>query len=303
MRFGFIDEQKKQEPWSTATACNVLGVSRSGYYAFSNRQDGSGKLPPRQARHQQLIEQVRLSYLRSHQRYGAPKITRDLKGRGTQVCLNTVAKIMRETGLAARPRRRFVPRTTDSNHNHGVAPNRLKQRFTIKQINRVWAGDISYIPSEEGWLYLATLMDLCSRKIVGWAMGDKNNAELTCSALSMAIQRRRPGPGLICHSDRGSQYACNAYQRLLKTHRLVCSMSRRGNCYDNAPAESFFATLKGELETQDFKTRQQAEAAIFRFIELFYNRKRMHSALGYQSPEQFEAAQPPVPKPAPAQRG
>src|SRR5262249_34910606 len=153
--------------------------------------------------------------------YGAPRITADLKSRGIAVCLNTVAKIMREGGLFARRRRRFVPRTTDSNHTCRVAPNRLNRQFKIDRIKRFWVADISYIHSEEGWLYLATLMDLCSRYIVGWAMSENNNSQMTCCALSMAIQRRRPAPGLICHSDRGSQYACHAYQRLLTDYHLV----------------------------------------------------------------------------------
>jgi len=296
MRFAFIDDQKMPDEWATSRACEVLEVSRSGYYAWSSRHAASAEPSPQAKRHQELLEQVRLSFLRSRERYGAPRITADLKSRGIAVCLNTVAKIMRESGLAARRRRRFLPRTTDSNHNCRVAPNRLKRQFKISRINRVWVSDISYIPSEEGWLYLATLMDLCSRYIIGWAMSDHNNSELTCAALSMAIRRRRPAPGLICHSDRGSQYACNAYQRLLRAHRLQCSMSRRGDCYDNAPKESFFATLKGELDIEHFATRKQAESEIFQFIEVFYNRKRLHSALGYQSPEQFEAAHGRVPK-------
>lgn len=244
----------------------------------------------------------------------APRIAADLLSRGTKVCVNTVAKILRECGLSAKPRRRrFVPRTTDSDHRHGNAPNRLQRCFTVDRINRVWAGDISYIRTEEGWLYLATLMDLFSRRIVGWATHHQITSELTCCALQMAIDQRLhgraapppppPAPGLICHSDRGRQYACRAYQQLLLNHGLLCSMSRRGDCYDNAPSESFFATLKGELEADSYPTRAQAKTAIFEFIEVFYNRNRLHSALGQMSPEQFEAAQPHSPKPAPAQRG
>jgi transposase InsO family protein len=307
MRFSFIDDQCEPDAWTRTAACEVLEVSRSGYYAWSSRHDVSAKAwakaSAREARHQQLAEQVRLSFVRSRLRYGAPRIAADLRSRGIAVCVNTVAQIMRENGLSAQARRRFVPRTTDSNHHGRVAPNRLKRKFAIKRIDRVWAGDISYIPSEEGWLYLATLMDLCSRYIVGWAMGSANSSELTCGALNMAIQRRRPRPGLICHSDRGRQYACDAYQRLLKTHGLICSMSRRGNCYDNAPKESFFATLKRELETENFQNHAQAQQAIFEFIEVFYNRKRLHSGLGYQSPEQFEAAHRKVQTHAPAQSG
>jgi len=303
MRFAFIDQHQQRDGWPRSTACDVLAVSRSGYYAWSSRQKTSAGPSPRNQRHQQLTEQVRLSHLRSRCRYGAPRITADLNRRGTSVCLNTVAKIMRECGLVARPRRRFVPRTTDSNHSHGVAPNRLQRRFKIDRINAVWLGDISCVATEEGWLYLATLMDLFSRRIVGWSMDQKINSELTCAALSMAIAARRPRPGLLCHSDRGSQYACRAYQQLLQRHGLLCSMSRRGDCYDNAPQESFFATLKGELQIEEFTTRQEAQAAIFQYIEVFYNRQRLHSALGYRSPESFEAEHSAVPKPAPAHRG
>ena len=303
MRFAFIDRHGKGNRWPRSAACAVLSVSRSGYYAWSSRQS-SDRDSPRQMRHQQLIEQVRLSFLRWRQRYGAPRIAADLNSRGTKVCVNTVAKILRECGLSAKPRRRrFVPRTTDSNHGYGIAPDRLRRCFTIDRINRVWAGDISYIRTAEGWLYLATLMDLFSWRIVGWAMYRQINSELTCAALRMAIDARRPAPGLICHSDRGRQYACRAYQQLLLEHGLLSSMSRRGDCYDNAPSESFFATLKGELEIDNYKTRAQAKTAIFEFIEVFYNRKRLHSALGHVSPEQFEAAQRHSPKPAPAQSG
>jgi transposase InsO family protein len=283
-------------------ACEVLSVSRSGSYAFSCRQKRSG--PPREVRHLQLSEQVQRSFVRSRGRYGAPRITEELSKKGTRVSHNTVAKILKECGLFAKPRRRFVPHTTDSNHNYRIAPNRLKRRFKVDRLDTVWAGDITYIRTAEGWLYLATLMDLFSRKIVGWAMSDKNDSELTCSALNMAIQARAPAPGLICHSDRGSQYACRAYQKLLKKNRILCSMSRRGDCYDNAPAESLFATIKGELLNADeFESHRQAKTEIFEYIEVFYNRKRLHSALGYQSPEQFEATHRAVPKRAPTKSG
>lgn len=250
MRFAFIAEQSKLEETTATTACRELEVSRSGYYAFAARQKKSAEPSARQKRRQELIEQVRLSFLRSRQRYGAPRITADLKSRGVTVCLNTVAKILHEMGLSARARRRFVPRTTDSQHNCRCAPNRLQRRFAIDQIDRVWLGDISYIPSEEGWLYLATVMDLCSRYLVGWAMSDRINSQLTCDALKMAIARRQPAPGLICHSDRGRQYACRDYRQLLTAHGLLCSMSRRGDCYDNAPQESFFAILKKEVDRE-----------------------------------------------------
>jgi putative transposase len=301
VRFAWVQQHRDESCCPATIACDVLEVTRSGYYAWTTRRPQSS---PRRQRHEQLVQQVRLSYLRSHGRYGAPKIATDLKRRGVAVCLNTVAKILRECGLRARPRRRFVPRTTDSSHPHPIAPNRLDRCFAVGRANAVWVGDISYIRTGQGWLYLATLMDLFSRKIVGWAMADHLRSALTCEALTMAIRRRRPAPGLICHSDRGVQYACRDYQQLLTRYGLLCSMSRRGDCYDNAPAESFFATLKGELiNINDYATPQEARAAVFEFIEVFYNRKRMHSALGYLSPESFEATHRAVPKPAPTDRG
>jgi putative transposase len=300
MTFSWI----RQNPsWPTSTRCQVLEVTRSGYYAWSARK-ATGKPSTRGQRHRQLTEEIRVSYLRSRGAYGAPRIAAELKRHGTPVCVNTVAKILRECGLRARRRRRFVPRTTDSAHPHPVAPNLLNRSFRVGRPDAAWVGDISYIPTAEGWLYLATLMDLFSRRIVGWQMADHVRSELTCEALQMAIDRRAPAPGLICHSDRGVQYACRQYRSLLDRHGMIGSMSRRGDCYDNAPAESFFATLKGELiDASSYVNREQARAAVFEFIEVFYNRKRLHSALGYQSPEQFEAAHRASPKTAPTESG
>lgn len=301
MTFGWI--QKNRPLWPASTQCQVLQVTRAGYYAWSKR-NASGGPSPRRERHQQLTQQVRLSYLRSRGRYGAPRIAEQLKEQGVAVCMNTVAKILRECGLWAKRKRRFVPRTTDSSHGHPVAPNLLDRSFRMQAPNTAWVADVSYIPTVEGWLYLATVMDLFSRKIVGWQMADHLKAALTCDALAMAIKRRVPARGLICHSDRGVQYACREYRRLLERYGLVCSMSRRGDCYDNAPAESFFATLKGELTgSERYRTRQEAKTAIFEFIEVFYNKKRLHSALGYKSPEQFEAAYHVFQNPAPTENG
>ena len=275
--------------WPVGVMCDVLQVARSGYYAFGLRADNSS---PRQQRHGELSEQIRLSYLRSRGAYGAPRIAAELVRSGTRVCVNTVAKILQECGLKARKKRRFVPRTTDSTHDHPVAPNLLNRSFKVAEPDKLWVGDISYIPTaEEGFLYLATLMDCFSRRIVGWAMSQQLTAgELTCVALQMAIARRKPKAGLICHSDRGVQYACRQYRSVLAKHGLIASMSRKGDCYDNAPAESLFATLKSEvIDVHGFLTCEQAKAALFEFIEVIYNRKRLHSALGYTSPEQFEA--------------
>lgn len=301
MTFSWI--QNNRPLWPTSTQCQVLQVTRAGYYAWSKRK-ASGKPSPQRERHHQLIRQVRLSYVRSRGRYGAPRIAEELNEQGITVCTNTVAKILRECQLRAKRKRRFVPRTTDSSHGHPVAPNLLDRSFAAKHPDAIWVADISYIPTEQGWLYLAMVMDLFSRKIIGWQMTDHLKAELTCDALRMAIKRRAPASGLICHSDRGVQYACRDYRRLLERHGLLCSMSRRGDCYDNAPAESFFATLKGELTgTERYRTRQEAKTAIFEFIEVFYNKKRLHSALGYKSPEQFEAAYREFQNPAPTENG
>jgi putative transposase len=301
MTFAWI--QKNRPLWPTSTQCRMLRVTRAGYYAWSRRQ-ASGNPSPRLRRHRLLSEQVRLSYLRSRGTYGAPRIAAQLKQQGIAVCINTVAKILREYGLRVKRRKRFVPRTTNSAHGQPVAPNRLDRSFAAQRPNVIWVADISYIATDEGWLYLATLMDLFSRRIVGWQMADHLKSELTCDALHMAIKRRAPAQGLICHSDRGVQYASRDYRRLLDRHGLICSMSRRGDCYDNAPAESFFATLKGELgERAGYRTRQAARTAIFEFIEVFYNKKRLHSALGYKSPEQFEAAYRVFQNPAPTKSG
>ena len=300
MTFAWIHEHKS---WAWSTQCQALNVTRSGLYAFAARQKHS-KPSPRSQRHQALCEQVRLSYLRSRGAYGAPRITAELKGQGTAVCVNSVAKILRECGLKARRRRRFFPPATDSDHPHPIAPNLLNRSFKVDRPDAVWVGDISCIPTAQGWLHLATLMDLFSRKIVGWQMADHARADLICDALRMAVDRRTPPTGLICHSDRGVQYASRQYRSLLKQHGIVCSMSRRGDCYDNAPAESFFATLKGELiDAHTYLTREQAKAAVFEFIEVFYNRKRLHSALGYKSPEQFEADHRASPNTAPTESG
>jgi putative transposase len=282
--------ENHRDLWPATLQCRVLELTRAGYYAWSSRTR-SGKTSLRKKRHEQLTEQIRLSFVRSRCTYGAPRIAAQLRGQGIAVCINTVAKILHECGLRARRRKRFIPRTTDSSHDYPAAPNLLDRSFTAARPNAAWVADISYIPTGQGWLFLATLMDLFSRKIVGWQMADHLRSELACDALRMAIQRRSPATGLICHSDRGVQYACRAYRQLLDRHGMICSMSRRGDCYDNAPAESFFATLKGErLAREEYATHDQARGAIFEFIEAFYNRDRLHSSLGYKSPEAFEAA-------------
>jgi transposase InsO family protein len=272
-----------------AVMCRVLDVTRGGYYAWERRREQ----PPgeRERRRAELAREIRAVHHDSRRTYGSPRVCHQLKARGVDVCENTVAKVMRQEGIRSVVRRRFKARTTDSCHRHPVAPNVLGRDFAAQAPDRKWAADITYVPTAEGWLYLAVVLDLCSRRVVGWAMADHLRAELCLDALDMALKRRRPGAGLVHHSDRGVQYACGDYRDLLRSQGIECSMSRRGDCYDNAAAESFFKTLKVELVYQQrYATREQARRSIFEYIEVFYNRQRLHSSLGYESPERFEAA-------------
>ena len=265
--------------------CQVLDVTRSGYYAWRDRPRSR-----RQARRAELVKRIRRAHQDSRCTYGSPRITVELKDRGVEVCENTVAKYMREDGVRVKPQRRFVPRTTDSAHGHPIAPDRLARDFAATAPDRKWACDLTYVPTDQGWLYLAVVIDLFSRKVVGWNMSDDLKAQGVAEALEMAIARRKPGAGLLHHSDRGIQYACELYRSLLAEHGIECSMSRPGNCYDNAPAESFFGTFKAELVNRvRYRTREEARTSIFEWIECWYNRRRRHSSLGYKSPEAFEA--------------
>ena len=264
--------------------CRVLQVSRSGYYAGKSRSPSA-----RFHRRSALSAAIQEAHAASRKTYGSPRITAALKKKGVACCVNTVAKIMRKDGLAAKVKRRFKV-TTDSGHDLPTAPNRLAQCFRQERPNQAWVSDITFIATDEGWLYLATEMDLYSRKIVGWAMGERLTTELVSSAFSMAIAQRCPPAGLLHHSDRGCQFASGAFRQLLAAQRAVCSMSRKGNVYDNAPMESFYSTLKRELvHPGAFVTRHQARTALFEYIEVFYNRQRLHSTLGYRSPTEFEA--------------
>ena len=265
--------------------CEVLEVSRSGYYAWRDRP-ASGQAQ----RRAQLVARIQAAHAGSREIYGSPRIYAELRAQGVACCQNTVAKLMKNHGIRSKMRRRFVVRTTDSRHAHPIAANRLAQQFDVPVPNQAWAADITYIPTGEGWLYLAAVIDLCSRKVVGWAADDHLRAELPCAALQMALVQRRPAGPLLHHSDRGVQYACDEYQALLNRHGLECSMSRRGNCYDNAVVESFFGTLKTELiHHHTYATRHQARLALFEYLEVFYNRKRRHSTLDYLSPAEYEA--------------
>jgi len=266
--------------------CQMLDVTRGGYYAWRDRPASA-----RQVRRDELIRRIRAVHNDSRGTYGSPRIAVELKEANVTVCENTVARYMREDGVCVKPRRRFVPRTTDSDHPHAVAPNRLDRDFAATAPNQKWACDLTYVWTDEGWLYLSVVIDLFSRRVVGWSMSEDLKAEGVAAALAMALARRKTaGTGLLHHSDRGVQYACGDYRALLARHDIACSMSRPGNCYDNAMAESFFGTLKTELVHRTrYATRDEARASIFEWIECWYNRKRRHSSLGYVSPEAFEA--------------
>jgi transposase InsO family protein len=288
VRFQWIAARRACYPLSVL--CEALGVTRAGYYAWDKRR---GRPRGERARRREgLAREVRSAHAQSRGTYGSPRVYHELKAKGVAVCENTVAKVMREQGIRSVVSRRFKVRTTDSSHDHPVAPNVLGRDFTADAPDRKWAADITYVATGQGWLYLAVVIDLCTRRVVGWAMADHLRAELCLDALDMALKRRRPaqGQGLLHHSDRGVQYACGDYRGLLREQGIACSMSRRGDCYDNAVVESFFKTLKAELVYQErYQTREQARRSIFEYLEVFYNRRRLHSALGYVSPEQFEA--------------
>jgi transposase InsO family protein len=265
--------------------CRVLGVAPGGYYGWRGRP-----VSPRTQRREALVDAIQAIHGEVKARYGSPRIHVELAARGEACCVNTVAKLMRRHGIAAKTKREFRC-TTDSNHDRPVAENVVGRQFEPEAPNRTWTADITYVPTGEGWLYLAAVEDLHSRRIVGWAMGARIDSRLVVDALEMAVARRLPGAGLVAHSDRGSQYASEHYQRQLAGHGITCSMSRRANCWDNAPMESFFATLRKELtHGEDYATRAEARASLFEYIEVFYNRVRRHSSLGYKSPVEYERA-------------
>lgn len=266
--------------------CRVLGVSRSGYYNWVKRQEQ----PPstREMANQELTAAIKSTFVRSRNTYGAPRIYAELKSTGMACSVNRVARLMRKMGIQARKLRLYKVTTTNSRHNYPVAPNTLNRQFWATGPNEKWVGDITYIQTREGWLYLAAVLDIYSRKVVGWAMDKHMEQELVASALRMATTQRRPGVGVLHHSDRGSQYAANDYQQLLDAHKMTVSMSRKGDCYDNALIESFWSTLKAECATGIYNSRSEARQSIFEYIEVWYNRRRRHSALGYSSPETFE---------------
>lgn len=283
MRFAFIGENR--DTWSVRLMCRMLDVSPAGFYAWLDRPGSeSGK------RREALLEEIRAIHAEVKGRYGSPRVHAELLARGHEVSLNTVASLMREAGIRAKTAKKFRC-TTDSKHGLPVAENVLDRQFTPGAPDEAWSADITYIPTGEGWLYLAVVEDLFSRKIVGWSMAPSMESRLVVDALGMALAGRSPGDGMLAHSDRGSQYASEHYRSLLREKGIECSMSGVAQCWDNAPVESFFGTLKKELvHDEKYTTRAEARASIFEYIEAFYNRARRHSTLGYVSPEQFERA-------------
>ena len=285
MSYALTDRLASQYP--VRLLCRTLGVSRSGFYAWRARR---GQPESARARTDHGLTVEIASIFREHRgRYGAPRIHAELRGRSVRVGRKRVARLMRRAKLrAARPR--CSARTTDSAHALPVAGNVLGRSFEVAAPDTTWAADITYVPTGEGWLYLAVVLDLCSRRVVGHATSSALGRRLVIAALESALGRRRPASGLLCHSDRGSQYASADYQALLHQHGIACSMSRRGNCWDNAPVESFFATLKRELvDEAGYRTRVEARRSLFAYIETYYNARRRHSSLGYRTPREYEA--------------
>ena len=266
--------------------CQLLGVSTSGYYDWLQRRAQPG---PRARQDQTLARQITTIFADSRQTYGSPRVQQGLGQQGCHHGRNRIARLMRKAGLCGRQQRRYCVQTTDSHHDHPIAPNLLAQAPKATAPDQLWATDITYIQTGEGWLYLAAVLDLYSRKIVGWAMSHRIDTALVLQALTMALLHRQPPAQLLCHSDRGVQYAAGDYRHTLAAAGLIASMSRKGNCYDNATMESFWSTLKWELVYRcEFANHQEARSAIFDYIECFYNPKRLHSALNFLSPVDFE---------------
>jgi putative transposase len=281
MRFRFIDSSRKAYP--LYLLCKVMEVSRSGYYSWRKRGKSA-----REREREQLVPMVMAIHKKSRSTYGKRRIAEELQSEGISCGEHKAGTLMKLAGVEAKQKKKFKA-TTDSKHNMPVSPNLLKREFTVPQQDSVWVGDITYIWTSEGWLYLAVVIDLYSRRVVGWAINKRMTRQLVMDAVLMATWKRKPAPGLIFHSDRGSQYCSNDFKNLLKSHGLRSSMSRKGDCWDNAVAESFFGTLKLELVFwETYKTRIQAKGSIIEYIEMFYNSQRRHSYLGYLTPMEFE---------------
>ena len=281
MKFALIDAERAQ--WPVEVQCDVLGVSRSGYYAWKDRPAA-----PRAAEDAELVVEIKAAHKAGRGNYGSPRVHRELRAKGRRIGKKRVERLMRREGIVGRRKKRFR-KTTDSNHSHPIAPNVLERNFDVELPNAAWVTDVTYVWTHEGWLYLAAILDLFSRRVVGWAVSANNDRALAISALDRAVAERAPTPGLVHHSDRGSVYASGDYGGALTKLGAVKSMSRKGDCWDNAVAESFFATIKGEMiDHEDFQTRAAAIAAIADYIDGFYNTCRRHSSIGYVSPIEFE---------------
>lgn len=287
MRYQFIADQRGQYP--IERMCGVLGVAVSGYYAWRKRSECA-----RQVQDKGLLQQIEQIYQHSRCLYGSPRIHAALKRAGIACSRKRVARLMRQAGIGSRRQRQWRMRTTDSRHAYPVAPNRLNRQFQAERPNQKWVADFTYVFTDEGWLFLAGVLDLFSRRLVGWAMSEHQDEPLVEAALRMALSGRHLSGDLLHHSDQGSQYAADAYTHLLAQHRIAVSMSRTGDCYDNAVIESFFRTIKAEcVYLNHYHTRHQARQSLFEFLEVYYNRQRLHSTLGYLSPVEFEALYSP----------
>ena len=281
MKYRFMEDNRSA--FGVERMCRILGVSRSGYYDWRDRG-----LSQRELRHQRLLVEIGRLFQKSRKTYGSPRVFDALRGEDKRCGQHQVESLMRQNGITPQRRRKFK-RTTDSDHNYPIAPNLVERVFEAELLNRLWTSDITYIWTGEGWLYLAVVLDVCSRRIVGWGMSHRLQDDLVVRALKQAFAQRRVAEGLIFHSDQGSQFAGDACQKLLDDYHIRPSMSRKGDCYDNAITESFFGTLKTELVyVEKFRTREEAKLKIFDYIEVFYNRQRTHSSIGYKTPVDFE---------------
>jgi len=279
--FGLVHAERANYP--VAFSCRVLGMSRSGYYRWA-----SATPSPRARADEEMSAEIREIHHEHQGRYGSPRIHRELRARGRHVGRKRIARLMRQEGLRGHTPRRFR-KTTNSRHHHRIAPNLLARDFTAQAPNKVWVGDITYVPTRSGWLYLAVLVDLFSRRVVGWAMSDHIDTELALNALQMAVSQRKPAAGLIHHTDRDCRYASDAYQAAISEKGMVPSMSGKADCWDNAVAESFFATLEKELlAIEPLKTRVETRTEVAEYIESYYNNRRRHSYIDYVSPLEFE---------------
>ena len=282
MKYEFIRHHRKEH--KVVRLCEVMEVSTSGFYDWLDRPESE-----RSRENRRLTERIKHYHQQSREIYGSPKIYKDLRADGERCGIHRVARLMHKAGIQSKMARKFVI-TTDSRNTMEPAPDRLQRQFVVDQPNQAWVSDTTCIATREGWLYMAVILELFSRQVIGWAMGANNNAVLVQDALTMALWRRGKVKGVIVHSDQGSTYASSDYQKQLKNNTLLCSMARKGDCFDNAVAESFFGTLKNELvHHEDYHSRTEARQSIFEYIEVFYNRQRRHAFLGYQTPVDYEA--------------